>query len=240
MQMTFLQRLFYPGRFSPDIIVGMLSHDVPYELQENYASLSTYITDNSYATTDILMEKVLTVCDAMEEILVQEMQISGSVDTLPTLQLRAQAETSLRVLSLCEARKKAIRSSSGSCSVLTRSRGLYDDSADAPAESTVPFEFVVVRPSGLGVVVWARCMGDAHVDHITDYARLPSSRLNFRSANVSVGSEETRARAVAIQILAATAQGMDGIDLHSFDASVTRFVCDVVSVTESNSGSALL
>jgi hypothetical protein len=234
--MTFLQRLFYPGRFSPDILVGMLSHDVPYELQENYTTLSEYIAENSYATTDILMEKVMALCAAMEESLVQEMQISGSLDNIPTLQLRAQAEVSLRVLSLCESRKKMIRSSAGSCSVLVRSRGLYDDTSGAPAESSVPFEFVVVRPSGVGVVIWARCMGDARIDKIANYSLLPSSRLNYRSTNVSVGDEESAARAAAVRVLACTAQGIDCTDLHSFDASVTRFVGDVVSIGDANSG----
>ena len=215
----------------------MLSHDVPYELQENYASLSDYVAENAYATTDILMEKVIAVCEEMEVALVQEMRIGGSDDSLPDLRLRAQAQISLRILSMCEARNKKIRSSAGACSVLMRSRGHYDDTVDNPAESTVPFEFVVVRPGGVGVVVCASFLGDAHVDEIPNYADTPISRLNFRSRQLHADLiVQTQARIVAMRLLSEVAKAVDCPSLHEFEAALTRFVSDVVSVNTRNAG----
>lgn len=214
----------------------MLCNDVPYELQQDQSALSDYIAMNSFATIDILLEKVLALCEELEENLLQELRASGSEENIPTLRLRAQAEVSLRVLSLCEARKKSIRSSSGSCSVLMRSRGLYDVSVDTPADSAVPYEFVVVRPSGMGVVVWAHSLGNSEINEIPNYAELPSSRLNFKNSDGITADSSNHARVVAVKLMTVAAQALDSVESHSFDASLLRFVGDVVCVDKSNSG----
>ena len=171
-----------------------------------------FTTPQLESPLETLVKAVIRVCGKYEDLvldrLLQEshhdngfMNLDSRLSTKlkryrqhsPTLSLKAQAEVCQHVLQLCEDRLCQLRSGPQCCSLLVHTRGggvrasvHSSNGAGAGAGAVVqtPFEFVVVRPTGLGVVVSTALVVQAKQQRIPNYAEEQQQGVNEISSFV--------------------------------------------------------
>ena len=199
---------------------------------------------------EILVKAVLCVCNVYEEIVLdrllmeehhkEQIHLDAHVSTKlrsyrshsPKLCLNAQIEVCQSVLKLCEDRLRCYRTGFQCCSLLVHTRGSSSsrlenrsnmNSNTDNATINVPFEFVVVRPTGMGVVVNTSFMSASCPSVIPSFSDGASitSFVPFHGEEQCASDQEQLLKAAGEEFYRRPR------DFAAFEAVLTRYVADV-------------
>jgi hypothetical protein len=181
---------------------------------------------------ELVLDRLVSESDEGNGILSHESKLSAKLKRYrkqpPNLSLRAQVEVFQHVLQLCEDRLCQLRSGANTCSLLVHSRGSSNVNVHKSVVET-PFEFVVVRPSGLGVVVSTSLVVESRKEVIPDYSKDQEYGVNDISSYVPFKFSTTEELSYKQRLIESVGVEMAQRpqEFALLDTLMSRFVADV-------------